>query len=90
MPRGGPRLRTKDRKLNQVGVRVQERRQSLKLEQDELCARIATATDGEWNPGWQDISRIENGARLVTDLEVVALASVLDCGAGWLLIGAGE
>ena len=87
MPRGGPRLRTKDGKLNLVGERVQQRRQTLKLEQDELCALIATATSGEWNPGWQDISRIENGARLVTDLEVVVLAMALECDSAWLLTG---
>lgn len=87
MPRGGPRLRTRDRKLNQVGPRVRERRHILKLEQDAVCARIARATEGEWNPAWQDLSRIENGARLVSDLEVLALADALECGACWLLTG---
>lgn len=87
MPRGGPRLRTSDRKLNQIGARVQERRRELQLEQDALCARIALATEGEWNPAWQDLSRIENGARMVSDLEVLALALALNCDAGWLLTG---
>jgi len=57
------------------------------MEQDELCARLAAVTEGEWAPGWQDISRLENGARMVSDLEVVALAQALDCGACWLLVG---
>lgn len=87
MPRGGPRLRTEDRKLNQVGPRVRERRQALRLEQDGVCARIAVATDGEWNPAWQDLSRIENGARIVSDLEVMALARALDCDSCWLFSG---
>ena len=87
MPRGGPRLRTKDGKLNQIGLRVRERRQVLNLEQDSLCARIALATDGEWNPAWQDVSRIENGARIVSDLEVLALARAMDCDPCWLLSG---
>jgi hypothetical protein len=87
MPRGGPRLRTEDRKLNQVGPRVRERRQSLRLEQDEVCARVARTTDGEWNPAWQDLSRIENGARMVSDLEVLALARALECDACWLFYG---
>lgn len=87
MPRGGPRLRTADRKLNQVGPRVRARRQALTLEQDEVCARLASQTNGEWNPGWQDLSRIENGARLVSDLEVLALAVALECDAAWLLVG---
>ena len=87
MPRGGPRLRTKDRKLNQVGPRVRERRHVLKLEQDDICARVAHGTEGEWNPAWQDLSRIENGARLVSDLEVLALAKALECLPAWLLTG---
>lgn len=87
MPRGGPRLRTEDSKLNQVGPRVRERRLALRLEQDGVCARVASATDGEWNPAWQDLSRIENGARMVSDLEVLALARALECGACWLLSG---
>lgn len=87
MPRGGPRLRTKDRKLNQVGPRVREQRLLLRLEQDDLCARLASVTDGDWNPAWQDISRVENGARMVSDLEVLALARALECDACWLLTG---
>lgn len=87
MPRGGPRLRTEDGKLNQVGGRVRERRLALGLEQDELCARIATDTNGLWNPGWQDISRVENGGRLVTDLEVIVLSRVLERKPVWLLVG---
>jgi hypothetical protein len=90
MPRGGPRLRTQNNKLNQIGPRARERRQVLHLEQDEVCARVATETRGAWNPGWQDLSRIENGARMVSDLEVLVLAQVLDCSACWLLLGAAE
>lgn len=90
MPRGGPRLRTPDGKLNQVGVRVQDRRLETHVKQDELCARIAEATAGQWVPAWQDISRIENGARIVSDLEVLVLAAVLSCSAEWLISGNGE
>jgi len=90
MPRGGPRLRTEDKKLNQVGPRVRARRLALQLEQDGVCARVALATDGEWNPAWQDLSRIENGARMVSDLEVLALAQALECDACWLLSGTSD
>jgi len=90
MPRGGPRLRTEERKLNQIGPRVRERRLALRLEQDGVCARVALATEGEWNPAWQDLSRIENGARIVSDLEVLALARALDCNSCWLFIGASD
>jgi len=72
--------------MNGVGERVQQRRHELQLQQDELCARLAASTSGEWNPGWQDISRIENGARIVSDLEVLALAVALECSPCWLLL----
>lgn len=87
MPRGGPRLRTEDSKLNQIGSRVRERRLALRLEQDGVCARVAAATEGQWNPAWQDLSRIENGARMVSDLEVLALARALGCDPCWLFLG---
>lgn len=87
MPRGGPRLRTSDNKLNQIGARAREGRQRLGLEQDAICARLAAGTSGRWNPGWQDLSRIENGARLVSDLEIIALSAALECDACWLLRG---
>jgi len=87
MPRGGKRLRTKQGMMNVVGLRIRERRRGLGLEQDELCARIAGITDGRWNPGWQDMSRIENGARTVTDLEILALSEALGCSPSWLLVG---
>ncbi len=89
MPRGGPRLRTPDDKLNQIGTRVRTRRQDLHLTQDQLCARLALQTDGTWSPAWQDISRIENGARTITDLEMLALARSLECDPVWLFMGIG-
>lgn len=85
MPRGVPRLRTADNRMNIVGVRVRERRKALGCDQDALCARIATATDGVWNPAWRDIVRIETGTRKVTDLEIIALAGALACTTSWLL-----
>ena len=87
MPRGGIRLRTAEGKMNQIGPRVRERRHELQIGQDELCARIARVTEGAWVPAWQDISRIEHGARLVTDLEILALAQALECSPCWLLTG---
>lgn len=87
MPRGSPRLRTPDGKVNQVGARVRIARELLGITQDALCARLARHTGGTWNPGWQDISRIENGARIVSDLEVFALAAALEQKPAWLLTG---
>jgi transcriptional regulator with XRE-family HTH domain len=79
MPQGGPRLRAKDGKLNRVGGRVRQRRKELKMQQKSLLGRLADVTDGGWNPTPQEVLRIENGTRIVTDTEVFALAQALEC-----------
>jgi transcriptional regulator with XRE-family HTH domain len=79
MPLGGPRLRTKEDRSNQSGLRIREKRQELKLGQDALCGRIALVTSGNWVPDRLEVMRIEQGTRLVSDLELVALAASLDC-----------
>jgi transcriptional regulator with XRE-family HTH domain len=88
MPLGGARLRQEGRS-NVSGLRVRERRRSLKLNQDMLCGRIATVTEGEWNPDRLEVLRIEQGTRTVTDLELLALAKALGCSSYWLLTGEG-
>ena len=87
MPRGSPRLRTDDGKLNRIALRVRQRRQELRLTQDALCGRLAAVTQGGWVADRRDIFRIEDGRRSVHDLEVVALAQALECSACWLLLG---
>ena len=87
MARGSPRLRTSDGKVNQIAERVRERRTALKLTQDLLCARLATITDGGWNADRMEIYRIESGARIVSDLELLVLARALECTPLWLLLG---
>jgi transcriptional regulator with XRE-family HTH domain len=87
MPQGGPRLRAKDGRLNRVGGRVRVRRKDLGMQQRELLGRLADVTDGGWNPTPQEVLRIENGTRIVTDTEVVALAEALGCDPCWLLVG---
>jgi len=89
MAKGQARLRTSEGKLNQIAVRVRQRRNTLKLTQDGLCARLATATDGSWIADRMEIYRIETGLRIVSDLELFALAMALDCRVEWLLTGAG-
>jgi transcriptional regulator with XRE-family HTH domain len=79
MPTGAPRLRTSEGHLNSISHRLKERRKTLKLTQDNLCGRLATATGGLWAPQWRDIVRIERGTRTVSDLELLALASALQC-----------
>jgi transcriptional regulator with XRE-family HTH domain len=90
MPRGGPRLRNADRRMNVAGIRVKECRLKQGWSQDVLCARIALATEGEWNPEWRDIVRLETGIRTITDLELLALAQALGCKTTWLLQLNGE
>ena len=87
MARGAPRLRTPDGKVNQIAARVRERRIQLKLTQDALCARLALATGGEWNADRMEIYRIESGIRIVSDLEMLALAQALECQPAWLFLG---
>jgi len=87
MPRGAPRLRTSEQKKNQIGQRVRECRARLEITQDALCARLAEVTSGGWIPDRRDIFRIEDGQRIVSDLEILALAEALDCSPCWLLVG---
>jgi transcriptional regulator with XRE-family HTH domain len=87
MARGAPRLRTPDGKVNQIALRVRERRAQLKLTQDTLCARLALNTDGGWNADRMEIYRIECGIRIVSDLEMLALARALECDPSWLWLG---
>lgn len=87
MASGAQRLRTADGRLNQIYSRVQERRRTLNLTQDALCARLALATDGAWNPDRMEIYRIEAGIRIVSDLELLSLAEALTCEPAWLLLG---
>jgi transcriptional regulator with XRE-family HTH domain len=90
MPRGEIRIRTEDGDLNQIKSRMRERRKKLKMTQEMLCGRIADVTAGRWVPARMDIVRIENGGRLVSDLEILALAKALGCSASWLLTGEGS
>ena len=79
MPHGAPRLRAAGAKQNLSGAHVKERRIAVKLTQDALCARIALATGGRWNPTIFDLYRIESGRRIVSDLELLALGIALEC-----------
>ncbi len=87
MPRGAPRLRTIHGRINSVGERTETRALQLKLTQDMLCARLAKVTAGGWIADRRDIYRIIHGQRIVSDLELIALAGALECDACWLLRG---
>ena len=55
--------------------------------QDALCGRVAEVTGGNWVPDRFEISSIERRTRMVTDLEVHALAAALSVSPCWLLAG---
>jgi len=72
------------RKKNLVGPRVRLARAGAKpsLTQAELSARLELGGVRIDRPG---ISKIENQERIVTDIELVALANALRVSIGWLL-----
>ena len=90
MPKGEIRLRTAEGHLNQLADRMRTRRRSLKMTQEAFCGRIATVSEGLWVPARMDVVRIENGGRIVSDLEILTLAKALACSACWLLTGEGD
>lgn len=87
---GEKRLRAETGRKNIVGTRVRERRQELQLSPDELAAEIEEGTNAVWTAGVQEVYKIESGRRAVTDIEVVALARVLECSPCFLLTGEQE
>ena len=62
-------------------------RRDSRMTQDQLCGRVADVTCGKWVPTRKDIYRIESGTRLVSDLELIAIAASLKREAAWLLFG---
>ena len=80
------RLKTEDGNYNQLGARVKAKRRERSITQEELCALLATHTNGVWNPDFKEISRLERGKRTVTDLEILVLAKILKCSPCELLV----
>ncbi|MBB6050728.1 helix-turn-helix domain-containing protein [Armatimonas rosea] len=87
MPRGDTRLRTESGQLNQIAERLRARRRVLKLTQEQLCGRLADVTSSRWIAARKEIVHLEAGTRIVSDLELLALAQALDCPPNWLLTG---
>lgn len=81
------RLRLPDKTANGIGFRVRECREAGNWKQDALCGKIAEITKGSWVPDRFEISGIERRLRMVTDLEVHALAAALSVSPCWLLAG---
>ena len=70
---------------NISGRRIKERRQELKLGQVDLAA--ALTVDFELILDQSDISEMERGIRGIKDIELDAIARVLDVSPLWLLRG---
>lgn len=87
MPRGDARLRTQSGHLNQIAERMRTRRRVLKMTQERLCGRLADVTGASWVAARKEIVHLEAGTRIVSDLELLALAQALECSASWLLTG---
>ncbi len=70
---------------NQSGSRIRTARYlySPALTQDDLCARMQVRHGLVLSKN--TLSRIENGQRYVTDLELIAFADVLKVSVAWLL-----
>lgn len=68
------KLRTSDGKLNVIGKRITELRQSMDLSQNDL-ARLLQLQG--WSVHKNAISKIELGMRMVSDMELILLARVL-------------
>ena len=70
---------------NKIGVRIRAERNMFdpKLTQDDLIALLHTRHNIIFTKS--GISRIENGERYVTDLELIAFADVLKVSTAWLL-----
>ena len=73
-------------KKNTVGERVRQARKSAKppITQTDLVARLQLQY---MNIDQSGLSKLENGQRPVSDIEVLALARALKVPVGWLLEG---
>ena len=66
---------------NVVGFRVRKAREELKITQAELAARLQVSGIKIDRPA---ISKLETGNRPVTDIEIVAIARILNVPISWL------
>jgi len=73
-------------KRNIVGARVQKARKAAKplITQNDLVARLQLH---KMNIDQSGLSKLENGQRPVSDIEVVAIAKALKVSVSWLLEG---
>ena len=76
-------------KRNIVGLRIRQARKAAKppITQSDLIARLQLL---DMNIDQSGLSKIENGQRPVSDMEILALAKALKVSVSWLLEGTGN
>ncbi len=76
-------------KRNIVGMRIRQARKAAKppITQSDLIARVQLL---DMNIDQSGLSKIENGQRPVSDIEILALAKALKVSVSWLLEGRGN
>ena len=74
-------------KRNIIGARVEKERKRQEMKQRELLARLQV---NGINITSSALSKLEGQIRLVTDIEVLALAKILGVSVNWLLTGNGR
>ena len=73
--------------LNQIGERLENQLRAKKLRHAELIARIEDVTGGRWRPTRQDVYKISNGTRSISEVELLALSEAIGCDPVWLFVG---
>ena len=69
-------------RCNLAGERIRQRRQSLRLSQEQLAARLQLRG---LELGQKAVSRMETGSRVIPDYELLWLAQALETTTAWLL-----
>lgn len=63
-----------DKSLNISGKNIKQIRKDKKITQEDLCARMQVM---DFKISRSDISKLENGKRFITDVEVVGFSKAL-------------
>ena len=71
-------------KMNKIGPRIKEIRESQKITQEQLVARCNLI---EWNISRSTLAKIESQVRRVTDIEIILVAKALKVNISDLFLG---
>ncbi len=79
------RLRTKEGLLNQIGPQLRRIMDSRSFTNDDVCIAVSTVTKGEWVMQPIDVTHLLSGRRIVSSVELIAMAKALEVRASVLL-----